>query len=405
MCCAYYLSLAGWRVTLVDRGEIGRGCSYGNASLIVPSHSHPLPAPGVFRQALRWMGRRDSPFYIRPRFDPGLPRWIWQFRRHCTREAARHGFDALLRMSRASLELYEELARSHGFFFQRRGLLHVYLSDRESAAALREGEELGHAGFQTRLLWGTEAREFEPALGTRVRGALFIEGEAHADSYGFVQAMAAACEAQGVTVLDRHAVAGLGVVGGRARSVVVQPASREQAAEELRADLIVLAAGAWTPAVASPLGIRIPMQPAKGYSCTIDADGGVPAVPVLIPERRVIITPLGRRLRFAGTLELGGFDLGIDRRRYEAVTRGARGVLREPPQMRGEEAWCGLRPLTPDGLPVIDRVRGIEGLIVATGHAMLGLTLAPISGKIAAELAAGMAPSVPIEPFRLDRFA
>lgn len=407
VCSAYYLSLAGWRVTLVERSEIGRGCSYGNACLIVPSHSHPLPAPGVFGQALRWMGRRDSPFYIRPRLDPALLRWAWQFRRYCTPEAARRGFDALLRLSRASLQLYEELAHSTDFFFRRQGLLHVYVSDAGFAGARREQEELGHAGFRARLLSREEAREFEPALGDRLRGALFIEGEAHADSYRFVRALAAACEERGVRVLERQAVARVHVTGGRARSVIVEPASPAEAgdAEELQADVVVLAAGAWTSALAAPLGIRIPLQPAKGYSCTIDAQGGVPAVPVLIAERRVIITPLGDRVRFGGTLELAGFDLGIDRVRYEAVARAAREVLREPPPMRGEDAWCGLRPVTPDGLPVIDRARGVEGIIVAAGHAMLGLTQAPITGKLVAELAGGLPPSVAVEPFRLDRFA
>lgn len=409
VCSAYYLSLAGWQVTLVDRGEIGRGCSYGNACLIVPSHSHPLPAPGVFGQALRWMGRRDSPFYIRPRLDLGLLRWAWQFRRYCTHDAARRGFDALLRLSRASLQLYEELARSAAFdfFFRRQGLLHVYVSDAGFAGARHEQEELEHAGFRARLLSGEEAREFEPALGDRVRGALFIEGEAHADSYGFVRALAAACEKRGTRVLERRALVSIHATGGRVRSVVVEPASRAEAvdAEELQTDVVVLAAGAWTPALAAPLGIRIPLQPAKGYSCTIDAHEDIPAVPVLIAERRVIITPLGDRVRFGGTLELDGFDLGIDRVRYGAVVRGAREVLRQPPPMRGEDAWCGLRPVTPDGLPVIDRARGVEGIIVAAGHAMLGLTQAPITGKLVAELAGGLPPSVAIEPFRLDRFA
>lgn len=408
VCSAYYLSLAGWQVTLVDRGEIGRGCSYANACLIVPSHSHPLPAPGVLGQALRWMGRRDSPFYVRPRLDPALLRWAWQFRRFCTAEAVARGFDALLRLSRASLYLYQELAQSPDveFFYRRQGLLHVYTSDAGFAAARREQEELEHAGFRTRLLSDREARQFEPSLNDRVHGALFIEGEAHADGYEFIRALAAAGERRGMRVLERQAVAGIRTAGGRARSVLVEPALQTDTvdADELPADLVVLAAGAWTPALAAPLGIRIPLQPAKGYSCTIEAYEGMPAVPVLIAGRRVIVTPLGDRLRFGGTLELAGFDSGIDPVRYGAILRAAREVLREPPPMRGEEAWCGLRPVTPDGLPVIDRVRGIEGLIIAAGHAMLGLTQAPITGKLVAELAGGLTPSVSIAPFRLVRF-
>jgi D-amino-acid dehydrogenase len=427
VCSAYYLSLAGWRVTLVERGEIGRGCSYGNACLIVPSHSHPLPAPGVVAQGLRWMARRDSPFYIRPRLDPAVFRWAWQFRRYCTAQAAHRGFEALLRLSRASLQLFDELARSQDleFFFRRAGLLHVYVTGEGFAAARHEQEALEAAGFRTRLLPAGEVREFEPALGGRtggspfvgqtgggpfdgpVRGGLFIEGEAHADSYEFVQAMAAACARRGVTVLTGQTVARVRTSQGRVASVLVEPSANADAldAEELPADVVVLAAGSWTPTLAATLGIRIPLQPAKGYSCTIDAYEGMPAVPVLIAERRVIITPLAHRVRFGGTLELGGFDLTIDRVRYGAVVRAAREVLREPPPMHREEAWCGLRPLTPDGLPVIDRAAAVGGVIVATGHAMLGFTQAPMTGKLVAELAGGLPPSVSIEPFRLNRFA
>jgi D-amino-acid dehydrogenase len=403
VCSAYFLSLAGWRVTLVDRGEIGHGCSYGNACLIVPSHSHPLPGPGVIGRALRWMVHRDSPFYLRPRLDWDLLRWTWQFRRYCTSDAARRGFEALLALSRASLSLYEDLARAAdpGFFFRKAGLLHVYVTDEGAAGARGEQEALRAAGFQTTLLDAREARAFEPALGSGVRGGLFIEGEAHTESLGFVRALAAACGRRQVRLLERTTVRGVRVGQGRVEAVEVESGSGKEA---IPADVVVLAAGSWTPALAAPLGIRIPLQPAKGYSCTIDAFGGMPAVPVLIQERRVIITPLDGRVRFGGTLELAGFDPAADPVRYRAVVSAAHQVLHQAPPMQHEEAWCGFRPVTPDGLPIIDRAEAPDGLIVATGHAMLGITQAPITGTLVAQLAEGRAPSVPLEPFRLRRF-
>ncbi|MBI2878486.1 MAG: FAD-dependent oxidoreductase [Candidatus Rokubacteria bacterium] len=398
---AHYLEGTGWEVTLLDRGEIGRGCSYGNSCLIVPSHSHPIPGPGVLGQALRWMLRRDSPFYVRPRLDPGLLRWAWQFRGFCRPEAAARGFEALLALSRASLPLFEELARTPGidFFYQRKGLLHVYLSDRGAAGARHEQEVLERAGFRVRLLSGPETLEFEPALSPRVRGGLYIEGEAHGHAFGYVRALAAHVEKRGARVLPHRAVSRIVVERGRVDRVVTA-----SPVEELPADLVVLAAGAWTPELAASLGIRIPLQPAKGYSCTIDDFPGSPRVPILIQERRVIVTPLGDRLRFGGTLELAGYDLAIDETRYRAVVRAGREVLRTPFELGNAEAWCGRRPVTPDGLPIIARAPGVEGLIVATGHAMLGFTQSPITGKLVAELANGQAPSVPLTPFRLDRF-
>jgi D-amino-acid dehydrogenase len=172
----------------------------------------------------------------------------------------------------------------------------------------------------------------------------------------------------------------------------------------MEADIAVLAAGSWSGELARSVGLTIPLQPAKGYSCTIDSYAGSPRIPLLMPESRVIITPLDGRLRFGGTLELAGFDSTVDKRRYRAVVDGARAVLRDPPPMIQEESWTGFRPLTPDGLPIIDRVAGVEGLLLATGHAMLGFTQSPITGKLVAELANQEKPSIPLAPFGLNRF-
>ncbi len=401
MASAYFLSQSGWQVTLVEQGQIGRGCSYANAGLIVPSHSHPLPGPGVIRQALRWMLRKDSPLYVRPQLRPGFFSWAWQFRRFCREDAAERGFHALLGLSRAGLALHDTLAQTllPGFVYQRGGLLHAYLSEAGAAGARGEAAALKRSGFAVRILPRDEVHAFEPALHPRVRGGLFIEGEAHGDCFGYVSAMAAAMAARGARIVTGRRVSRLCVRNGRAAVVTAEPSS-----EEIPGDLVVLAAGSWTPSLAATVGIRIPLEPAKGYSCTIDGYPGAPTVPVLLPEKRVIITPLGGRLRFAGTLELAGQNLTLDRTRYQAVVNGARQALRISPPLEHEEPWCGLRPVTPDGLPIIDRAPGVGNLIIATGHAMLGYTQSPITGKLVAELANGLAPSVPLEAFRLSRF-
>jgi D-amino-acid dehydrogenase len=258
---------------------------------------------------------------------------------------------------------------------------------------------LEESGFTARLLSRQETLNFEPALNGQVQAGLFIEGEAHGHCYQYVQGMAAEVRGLGGSFLANRAVSRIAVERGRVTRILTTSPE-----EEIPADLVVLAAGSWTPSLAAPLGIRIPLQPAKGYSCTIDSYPGAPRVPILLPEKRVIVTPLGERLRFGGTLELTGFDLGLNDTRYQAVVRGGREILKEPPHMKNEEAWCGLRPVLPDGLPIIDRARHIDGLIVATGHAMLGFTQSPITGKLVAELANDQTPSVPLAPFRLDRF-
>jgi D-amino-acid dehydrogenase len=401
MASAYFLQRSGWSVTVVDKGEVGRGCSYGNACLIVPSHSDPIPGPGVLGEALRFMLSRTSPFYVRPRFDPGLVRWSLKFRNYCNADSAQRGFDALKALSIGSLALYEELSSTGEaeFYFERRGLLELYLTEKGVEKGRRAVEAIHVHGFPARLLTSDEVVALEPSVSPSVRGGLFIESEAHGFSYGYVRALARTVEARGGRIATGRAVSRLVVESGRIRGV-----ETTDPPERIDADVVVLAAGSWSKALLAPLGIDLPLQPAKGYSCTIDTFEGAPKVPLLVKERRVIVTPLEGRVRFGGTLELTGFDSTIDRARYGAVVGAAREVLRASFPMVNEEAWSGLRPVTPDGIPVIDRLESPAGLIIATGHAMLGFTQSPMTGKLVAELANGEEPSVPPEPFRLSRF-
>jgi D-amino-acid dehydrogenase len=400
---AYYLLRSGFAVTIVDRGDVGRECSYGNSCLIVPSHSEPLPGPGVIGQALRFLLSSTSPFYVRPRLDPSLAGFFWRFRKHCNHESAKRGFEALVGLSRASLALYQELtsAKEADFYFRREGLLEVYLTEPGVEIGRRASGMMEREGFPARLLSRDEALAFEPALSPSVKGALFIESEAHGYSFGYVQALARTVERAGGRIEARRKVSGLLVEGRRVTGVRIGERPKE---ETLESDVVVLAAGSWSRRLGEGAGVSIPLQPAKGYSATVDIFEGAPRIPVLIKERRVTMTPLGDRMRFGGTLELTGFDSSIDRARYGAVLEAARETLRSDFPMNNEEAWCGFRPLTPDGLPIIDRARNVDGLIVATGHAMLGFTQSPMTGKLVAEIASGAAPSLPLAPFRLDRF-
>lgn len=398
MATADALSRDGWRVSVVDRGEIGHGCSRANAGLIVPSHSHPLPGPGVVLQALRWMRRKDSPFYIRPLQVASLLGWLRQFRRHCNAVAAERGTRALCKLSRPSIELFERQSAELDFDFERRGLLHACVTQKGVRKARAEAAELEEAGFKVRLLTKPEALDLEPALGPEIYGGLMIEGDAHGSCLGYVEALFRVLETRGVALITGHEVTGIltrdSAVGG----------VRFDDGREVETDVVVLAAGVWSGGLARTVGLEIPLQPAKGYSCTFDTYTEAPKIPIFVPETRVFVTPIGDRVRLAGTLELAGFDERIDSARYSAVLRSGLHVLREVPELTHEVEWSGLRPLTPDGLPVIGAAPGVDGLFVATGHAMLGFTQAPITGQVIADLAGGREPSAPIDAFRPDRF-
>lgn len=398
--CAHFLAEADFDVTLLDRSEVGRGCSFANAGLIVPGHSQALPGPGIVREGLRHLMRRDGPFSIRPRLDPDLARWVLRFRRSCTAEASRRATDALVSLSRAGLELFEDLVRAGhvDLGYRRAPLLNAYVSADWRDRATGFAAELDALRFATRILEHDELVELEPAVGPAVRGALLIEDQAFGDCFAYVRSLADGLAERGVRVLEGRSVRR--VLAGKGRSPRLVVAGPE---DEIPADLVVLAAGAWTPALTASLGLRLPIQPATGYSCTVPIWPGAPKLPVMLDESHVVITPLGDRLRFGGTLELAGFRTSPDPVRSSAVVRAGHDALRDPPQ-EGGEAWFGFRPLMPDDLPAIGWVPGVDGVAVAAGHGTLGFTQSPITGRLVAELAAGKPSSVPLEAFRPDRF-
>ena len=397
--CAHHLAEAGLDVTILERGEIAGGCSYANAGLIVPGYSHALPAPGVIREGFRHLMRRDGPFTIRPRPDPDLARWLFTFRRSCSPELYRRATRALTELSRLSLELFEDLERRGEVDFEyRRGpLLNVYLSDGWRDPARAFSDEVHALGFGGRLLEHDELLELEPPLSPAVRGAMLIEDQGSGDCFAYVRSLADGLARRGVRVRTGTPTERVLVRGGRAAGALTA------SGEEVPADLVVLAAGAWTPSLTAPLGLRLPIQPATGYSCTMPTWEGAPSLPIMLDEAHIAVLPLGDRVRFGGTLELAGFRTAPDPVRYRAVVRAGRAALRSSPPAGGE-AWFGFRPLMPDDLPAIGWVPGVEGVMVAAGHGTLGFTQSPATGKLVAELASGTPPSVPLEPFRPDRF-
>ncbi len=396
---AYYLTLDGWQVTVVDRTDVGGGCSYANACLITASHAAPLPGPGVVPQVARWILRPDSPVYVRPRLEKGFLSWGLRFVRACRADAHHRGARALQALARWSLQLYDALPEPvrQAFGYRRSGLLNVWLTAEGVRGAAADADALERDGYRVRLLSSREAHELEPALSPQIAGALLVEDDAHGDCHAYVRALAQAAADRGARVLTGVAVSGVAVHRGAVQGVTLS------AGGTVSADVVVLAAGAWTPALLAPLGVRLRVEPAKGYSATLAGVPRAPSVPVYVMERRVAITPLPGRLRIGGTLELAGFREGIDGHRYRAVLAAARRALAEPLPADGS-AWAGFRPLAADGLPAIGPVPGIDGLFVAAGHGTLGFTLSPGTGRAVADLVAGRPPRISLEPFRVDRF-
>jgi len=397
VCSAYYLAEKGVKVTLVERDEICSGASYGNAGLVVPSHSVPLSAPGVVAKGLRWLLDPESPLYIRFRLDWGLLVWLWKFWNFCTDEHVRRSLPLLTTLQRDSLALFERFAsEGMAFGFQRKGTMTVFNTERAFEDGVKEAELLSEHGVNSEILSADKAREKEPLLNEGIVGGIYFPGDAHLDPAAFVTALADKARQKGVKVLTHTEVVEIKSRGRQVTSV-------QTARGEWKADTVVLAAGAWSPSLTRNLGINLPIQPAKGYSVTIRNPDRTPSLPLMLSEVRVAVTPLNGRLRLGGTLELAGLVLSINQRRVNAIRKGASQYLGE---VRGEseEVWRGLRPCTPDGLPVIGRPSDLDNLFIASGHGILGVSLGPITGKVIAQMVCGETLDYDLKLLSPDRF-
>jgi D-amino-acid dehydrogenase len=390
---AHELARRGARVTLLERSGDASGCSFGNAGLICPSHAEALANLAAVRAGLGFLGRRDSPFRLRPR--PALLPWLARFgAASLPRRSARA--TALLRaLAEVSLELHEGLARAGlATGFARRGTLSVFESPRSFERA-RGGPPPAPGA---RFLSAREARELTPALSAGIAGALHHPRDAHCDPGELVGALLGAAREHGAEIRT-------GVELLRLRRSNGRIAGLDTTAGPIAAGAVVLAAGTWSRALAREIGVHVPLEAAKGYHVEVATDALEGGIPVYMEEARVIATPLAGRVRLAGTLDLSGIDLRVDPVRVASLERAADRTLTLPRGARTVRVWRGLRPCTPDGLPVIGRAPGVDNLVLATGHAMLGITLAPVTGEIVAGLVTGEAPRHELEPLRPERFA
>ncbi len=400
VCTAHSLAERGIRTRLVERDEICSGCSHGNAGWVFPSHSMPIPAPGVIRRSFRWLADPDGPLYIKPRPSPALLRWLWEFRGACSERAMRRSYALRRELSLASLERYSKLATLPGFEFgfEQRGLLLAFKTREGLAEGEHELSILSSLGGVGQLLSTDELRERIPLLARDLAGGVSLPDDAHITPGDFVRGLAREAARLGVDLRTATEVLELDWRRGRTTRVTTTRG-------ELLADEIVLCAGAWSPDLAGPLGLRLPVQAAKGYSITSRRPEEFGELPVILAEAKVGVTPMGPLLRFAGTLELAGLDLRVNQRRVRAIEDAVPRYLPNLPKTDVVEIWRGLRPLTPDDLPIIGRPAESRGLVIATGHGMKGMSQGPITGELVAQLIAGEPSAFDLKPFSPDRFA
>lgn len=400
---AYELLRRGRSVVLLEKGAADHdSCSLGNAGMIVPSHFVPLAAPGMVALGLKWMFDRESPFWVRPRLDADLFSWGWKFWRAST---SAH-------VERCTPVLRDLNLRSREIFLRHRAELPAAfdLEDVGLLALCRTQQTLDHeavfaaksdaVGVPTEVLSADEVRRRDPGVDYAIAGAVLFTKDAHLDPRKLVAVLTAE-----VTRLGGRIVFDAEVTGWKGEGDLLRAAVTKQG--EFAGETFVLAAGAWSPAAAAALGLRLPMQAGKGYSMRLERPIQRPKYCSLLMEARVAVTPMGSALTVGGTMEITGNDLSVNPARVRGIRKA---FVRYYPAFKEADfealpVWSGLRPCPPDGMPYLGRTRAKRNLVVATGHSMMGLSLGPVTGEIVAQLVCGEPTSVALREVDPDRHA
>ncbi len=398
LACAYELAERGAEVTVLERGTAGRGASYGNTGWVCPSFTYPLPAPGVVSTGLKGLLAGGGPLVIHPSLDPSFVRWLWQFRRSSTRARWERGVAAFVRLNERTLELFDAYAQAGvAFEMHASGLVLVARTPEGLADYARIFREIGRLGYagETAELGPDEACALEPSLErSRIVGGIHTLIDRHVRPESLTAGLAAHLRARGVELRE-------GVAVER-----IEPGPRLlTSVGDLRAERAVLAAGPSSSALLPRLGVRVPFVGARGYSVTIRGGEMRPRHALYLAEAKVGLSAYDDAVRVAGVFELGRSDDALDRARVAAMLAGADPYFAawRPSAEPAAELWAGLRPMTADGLPLIGRAPALDGVFLATGHGMLGVTLAPATAALIAPLVLESAEAPELAPFRPDR--
>ena len=402
VCCAYYLAKRGVEVVLLERDEIGHAASFGNAGIVAAGHP-PMNKPDRVKHALKKMLDPSTPIYIAPRWDPALARWLIRFSANCTAKRLEENMRVVGPLGHATLPLFDELIHDEEVDcgYRANGYYEVCRTEAGVAHAHHDVDLMRAAGYRAEALSGGELRNRLRSLKDGTLGGAYFPQAATCNPYKFVTEMAERVRRRGGVLRSGESVAEVVASNGRTTGV------RTGTGELVEADAVVLATGAYSLELSRKLGCRLPIQPGKGYHRDLDvSDGSAPPLEAacVLGETSVFCTPMGGVVRFAGTMEFSGLNHTMRRRRLEQLTNAAGDYL-DGIGLRGlRSEWCGLRPVSPDGLPIVGLVPGQRNVFVATGHAMSGLTLGPITGQLVADLVTGVTPAVDIRALEPARF-
>lgn len=400
LCSAYYLLKEGCSVTIIDKGNFTSGASFINAGYLTPSHFVSFASPGIITQGLKWMLNKSSPLYIKPRLDFDFLKWALLFKKSAKAYNVEKNIHVIKDLNLKSQKLYEELLASldFSFHYEKKGVLMAFKSTEAKEAEYKIAERAIKEGLSVTTLNKSELHNLEPVFSEDVIGAVHYKCDSHTTPNQFMSSMKTWLQSHGVNFLLNQEVTGFEIINNNIISV-------KTSTSILGADEFVLASGSWTSILASKLNLNIPIQGGKGYSLDVNRPTGI-TIPAILVEAKTAITPMHNFTRFAGTMEFSGNNTVIRKERVNAISKAVKSYYCTLEITDSEKAktTSGLRPMSPDGLPFIGKTNRYNNLTIAAGHAMMGWSLGPITGKLVSEIITKQKESVALYPFSPERF-
>lgn len=399
---AWYLVEQGHEVVIIDRTDLTDGTSHGNAGMVVPSHFVPLATPGVIAKGIQWMFNKKSPFFIKPRMSMELIQWLWQFYKACTPEKVDRAIPTLMKLNEWSRDLYREFSGKPGFDFdfEEKGLLMIYKDQKAEKGEIEVAEMAHGLGLEAKVLSATEVQNLEGGIKLDVRGGVLYPGDAHLYPNTFIRQMVSELKKRGAQFITEKAVFDFNTKKGKIDQILMTDGT------VVDVDHVILSAGSWSAKLLKKAGVKILLQDGKGYSFTYKNPALKPSIPTILTEAKVAVTPMGNDLRVGGTLEISNFSTEINKHRLQGILESMPAYYPEftAEMPKGQQAWYGYRPCSPDGLPYIGNAEKFDNLTIATGHAMMGMSMGPATGKLVAEIVDGKKTSMDIGLLEVDRF-
>ena len=399
LCSAYYLQQEGFDVIVVDKGDLSNSTSTGNAGMIVPSHFVPLAAPGVISQGIKWMFDSKSPFFIRPRLNVDLARWLWKFYRSCNKAHVEKSMHFLLEYNTFSRNLYESFSEdsSFDFCFEKKGLLMLYKSVKQQKEELEHAEKASQLGIQVEIMDQQGISALESNIKIDALGAVYYPEDAHLYPQLFLNQLASKIEEKGGKILRNCELDKIDVSAKEITSFT------ETNGQKHKVDKILFASGSWTAKLLKKVKTSILLQDGKGYSITMKSPHLKPEIPTILCESKVAVTPMGNDLRIGGTLELSNLSNKVNQSRLDGIIESMPKYYPEfdVKQTENLPVWHGYRPCTPTGIPYLGKIPNFNNSFLATGHGMMGMSLGPATGKLISEIISKKKSSIDVNPMCL----